>query len=278
MKLDRSLLGLALVLTCAVPVFGAETPEAPAGRAARLTVTHVENEGFLLEAGGRKVLVDGLFGKNPTYIDLDASLRAEIESAQGPFADIDLLLASHYHADHFDAGAVIRHLRANPKAVFVSTPQAVAKIRRLAEHDQLQDRVRAVYPKEGRRISFEDLGLEVLNLHHGRERKPLVENLGLIIHLGDFKVLHVGDTEVTPKELAASGLGEDDIDLALIPDWLLVYPPWKGMVESVVDPKHLVAAHLQAGYGPKDFERIRAASPDAVILRKPLESRTFGGD
>ena len=267
--LAAAVLALALVLFPAIP-----SPSAAAEKGS-LRVTHVDNEGFLLEAGGRKVLVDGLFGRNPTYIDLDASVRSRVENARGAFAGVDLILASHYHADHFDAGAVSRHLQANPEAVFVSTPQAVAQLRKRPEFEGLRERVRAVYPKENRRERLPELGLEVLNLHHGRNRRPLVENLGLVIHLGGFKVLHVGDTEVTREELEASGLGKDGIDLALIPDWLLVHPPWKGMVEAVVSPRHLVAAHLRAGYGAEDFARIEKASPGALILRKPLETRTF---
>lgn len=240
-----------------------------------LRVTFVANEGFLLEAGGRKVLVDALFGDYPLYIDLDPEVRGQVVEARGAFADVDLVLASHYHADHFDAAAVVRHLLANPKATFVSTPQAVAKVKEQPGYEKIRERVRGVYPQEGKRAHLTKLGLEILNLHHGRDRRPLVENLGLLIHLGGFKVLQVGDTEVTPEELAATGLGEDGIDLALVPSWLLVYDPWKGMVESIIQPRHLAAIHLEAGDGPEDFERIRKASPKVVIFEKALETRVF---
>ncbi len=119
------------------------------------------------------------------------------------------------------------------------------------DYEKIRQRVRAVYPKEGTRVTFPELGLEVLNLHHGRGRKPLVENLGLIVRLGNFKVLHVGDTEITREELAATGLAENAIDLALIPDWLLVYPPWKGMVESILRPRHLVGLTSEPNTAPK---------------------------
>ena len=50
------------------------------------------------------------------------------QSVARRFAGVDLILASHFHGDHFDAASVARHLRANPEAVFLSTNQAVAEL------------------------------------------------------------------------------------------------------------------------------------------------------
>ncbi|MCB1036455.1 MAG: MBL fold metallo-hydrolase [Acidobacteria bacterium] len=273
--LSPRLRAVLLTLACIAPGQGAMADTDERAPAEELKVTYVANEGFLLESGGRKVLVDALFGDYPLYIAIPDEVRSQVVEARGPFADVDLLLASHHHADHFDARAVVTHLLANPKATFVSTPQAVAKVREQKGYEKVSERVRGVYPMEGTRASFPELGLEVLNLHHGRDRKPLVENLGLLFRVGAFKVLQVGDTQLTRQELAATGLDMDGIDLAMVPDWLLIYDDWKGMVESIVRPKYLAAIHLQADYGPKDFERIRQASPQAVFFEKTMETRVF---
>jgi L-ascorbate metabolism protein UlaG (beta-lactamase superfamily) len=259
-----------LFLAGATPSLAQTAPQAAAESAAEapeLKATYLANEGFLLEAAGRKVLVDALVGRNPLYIIMSPATRRRLETAQGPFAGVDLVLATHYHADHFDAAAVARHLAANPKAVFVSTPQAVAALRQLPGFAAFQDRVRTSLPAEGRRETFPDLGLEVLNLHHGRDRKPPVENLAFVIQLGPFKVLHVGDTEASAKEFAAYGLAKDGIDLALLPDWLLLYERWQGVVEAVA-PRRLAAMHLQTDSPADHPEKIRRFQPGVWVAQR----------
>ena len=54
--------------------------------------------------------------------------------------NVDLILATHNHADHFDPIAVGRHLRANPEARFVSTKQAVKSLRdRVEDFEAIAD-------------------------------------------------------------------------------------------------------------------------------------------
>ncbi|MFQ5351382.1 MAG: MBL fold metallo-hydrolase, partial [Thermoanaerobaculia bacterium] len=111
------------VLCCLLVLLaGVRAATAGAGEAPEVQVIYLANEGFLLEAGETKVLVDALFGEGLRgYPVVPAPIRAELEGARGRFAGVDLILASHFHGDHFDAAAVARHLRANPGAVFLST-------------------------------------------------------------------------------------------------------------------------------------------------------------
>ena len=109
--------------------------------AAQVEVTYLGNEGFLLTAGETRVLVDALYGDGiPGYPAVPRDVRRELEAGRGRFAGVDLVLASHAHADHFDPAAVARHLRANPAALFLSTREAVAAVRdELGEHSAAHD-------------------------------------------------------------------------------------------------------------------------------------------
>ncbi|MCP4653821.1 MAG: MBL fold metallo-hydrolase, partial [bacterium] len=79
------------------------------------------NEGVLIETGGKKILVDALFREpNPAYAAPPKEVLEKLETAQPPFDDVDLILATHNHGDHFDARSVVRHLRHNPRAVFLA--------------------------------------------------------------------------------------------------------------------------------------------------------------
>jgi len=293
-------------------VVGETGPRTGAGEAPvpvavdKLEVLYLANEGFLIEAGGRRVLVDGLFGTGISgYPVVPPGIRSQLEAGVGEWADIHVAIATHYHGDHFDPESVIRFLEANPEAVFVSTPQTVERLtRRLTERSikeateqsknpgpertALLARVRAVLPAEGtvERIEFDGIELAVLNLHHGR-RDPPVENLGLVITIGEQSFLHFGDTEAKMEEFEPYLDLLRDTDLALLPFWFLS-SEWRArMVRDLIQPRWIVVAHMPTPEaGDSYFGRwqsydnlvrsIRSAFPEARFPARTGESYRFG--
>ena len=84
---------------------------------AETKVTYIANEGFMLQSGPAKVLVDALFYDDQiTYCDVPSrELLDKIEKGAPPFDDIVLLLVTHWHTDHFSSSSVSRFLMNNPK-------------------------------------------------------------------------------------------------------------------------------------------------------------------
>lgn len=254
-----------------------------------LHLTYLGNEGFLIEAGGHKVLIDALTAQDPTYVLKTEALQRQLLRAEPPFDDVGLVLTTHRHHDHFDPDAVSEYLLANPRARFISTPQAVERLRRAhPAWDVIRDRVDARYPATGERIAIDGLpfSLELLRLHHGLERRPSTENLGFLLDVGGWKVLHIGDTEATERDFAPYRLAEDEIDIALVPSWFFAREPWTGVIETSVAPRRLVAMHLAPDWhreartanqrqARERVERIRRSHPQVLIFERELERRTF---
>jgi L-ascorbate metabolism protein UlaG (beta-lactamase superfamily) len=73
---------------------------------------YVANEGFLVKASNRKILVDALFGRfESDWCDVPSGPVIEkMEKGIEPFDQIDLILISHAHVDHFNAEIVSKHL------------------------------------------------------------------------------------------------------------------------------------------------------------------------
>lgn len=257
-------------------------------QASGVTVTYLANEGFLLASGEEKVLIDALFPGIDNYPTVPATVRADLVAARGPFAGVDLVLATHYHDDHFGPEEVLAFLTTQRDAPLVSTPQAVERIRASGEIDpELQSRLHAVHPREGDSVTFTEgaVRVEILNLHHGRGRRPPVENLGFLIELGGLRILHVGDTEVSLADVAPYDLDERAIDLALLPGWFLAEPGWAEVTRALA-PRAIVAMHLAEPDAPASWfgsagslegrkRRIREAFPGVWIPSRPLESRQF---
>ena len=268
---------------------GVAASEPRGGEGAGIQVTYLANEGFLLESGDTSVLVDALSGDGlPGYPVVPPAIRADLEAARGRFAGVDLVLASHHHGDHFDPAAVARHLRANPGAVFLSTPQAVARLRReLGPAAEGRDLL-ATYPAEGELAELSPAGIDiaVLNLHHGRYRRPLVENLGLLLRIGGLDVLHVGDTEAVEADLSPYRAPLTEVDVWLLPGWLLDAPAWREARDRSAAGASLVAMHLFAADAPREWfgsagdlagqvAGIREAFPRAWVPLEPLATRHF---
>lgn len=275
-------LTIALAISMAVVALPSTGPAM-----AQVTVTHLANEGFLLEGGGKKVLVDALFSGLPGYRRVSPSTGKRLESALPPFDGIDLILATHFHDDHFSPGPVRHYLQANPRAVFVSTPNAVERL--LATGSDFPGRIFAVLPPEGVREAhqFNGVEVEVLNLHHGRDRTPPVQNLGFVIRLGGRQVLHVGDTEATAAELAPLNLEKDPVSVALLPGWYLTSSgAWGEAVREAIRPRNIGAMHLAAKDAPSSYfgsdgslqdriQTIRRNFPDAEVFVKEMQERVY---
>lgn len=249
---------------------------------AQVEVRHLGNEGFLISAGEKKVLIDALFGDGLSgYPAVPKVLRKEIEAAEGDFAGVDLVLASHFHGDHFDAAAVARHLEANPRSHFVSTLQAAEKLRAQGVDST---RMTGFWPKTEEQEVYQRDGLSVtaLRFHHGNSP---AQNLGLLIHIGGLDIIHLGDTAITPDEIGSLPLDEVSIDVALVPYW---YFDSKSLhpVLDLLNAKHLVAMHFPATDAPANYfgeagdlegqiKASQAGAPQAWMAYRSDETRTY---
>ena len=263
-------------------------PTAALVSAPSVTITYLANEGFLIVSGEKKILVDAIFAEGiDPYRKLGGDRQAALLAGRPPFDGVDLVLATHVHADHFAPEPAIKFLRARAETILITTPQARASIARQlgSPDDPLLKRVRSSLPGEGKRETFTHAGISIttLNLHHGRSQNP-TENLGFLITLGSVKLLHVGDTMANREEFAINDLVKASIDVALLPYWMLTGDEWKDAVTDAIAARSILAMHIPAKHAPSnyftparnyaDLKRIiKKRHPDSRIL-EPGESLT----
>ena len=276
--LDRSRLGFALLLCTAAAAAHAQRPAAatpPEG----VTVTFLANEGVLLAAGERKVLVDALFEKYERgyAVPADSTQRA-LAGARAPFDGVDLVLATHRHGDHFHPAPVVAHLRANPRATLVTSRQVIDSVRgRLAPGDPIAPRLlaRTQAPGTRRREVVGGVTVELLGMPHGGRRHRAVEHLAYVVELGGRRVLHVGDVDVTEETFAPFRLDTARIDVALLPMWMVTSAEGQRTIARWIRPRRVVAFHVGEGEGAHAAREVRAAMPAAVTLARPLETHRW---
>jgi L-ascorbate metabolism protein UlaG (beta-lactamase superfamily) len=230
-------------------------------------VTSVGISGFLIEAGGRKILIDGLSDFTP------GAVERSILAGEAPFDGLDLVLATHRHGDHFKAESVGLCLQNHPKAVFVAPKDAADQV------TGFPGRVFPVQAAEGRRTLLEANGIrtQAMPLSHGTPPAgvPGIVNLGYLVTAGSVTFFHTGDidpSQLTPVLIQALGLTEERIDFAFVPGFFLAMPQPPDFVTKGIRPRVFIAAHLPAaGQEPLDHEAIRRNFPTAVLFKSVLD-------
>jgi L-ascorbate metabolism protein UlaG (beta-lactamase superfamily) len=282
-------LKLFLVVLLAGSSLPGASPNEPAAKAAAgVKITYLANEGFLIDSAGKRVLIDALFrdGIKP-YLTLPAQLREKLETAKPPFERLDLILASHFHADHFDPTAVATHLSQNPNALFVSTNQAVEKLKSgAANFAAISERSRGLCPKEGERVSLTHRGvqLQILNVHHGRGRP--IENLGLLWQIAGRKFFHIGDSMANAEDFKNYAVLQDRLDFAFIPYWYFLDEDLKKAVRDFIRPRFIVLMHIPERNPGDEYmkkfggweawaQQVKREFPNAVIFDKQMEEKSF---
>ncbi|NOT09619.1 MAG: MBL fold metallo-hydrolase [Gemmatimonadales bacterium] len=262
----------------------ARDAEAPrtAASADSLSIVFLANAGVLIEAGARKVLVDALYGEGLNYLRMvTPSVRERLEKALPPFDGAALILATHTHRDHFNAEAVAGYLRASPTTSFISTPEAAEAVSAL-QPPIAAGRIHASAPADSNYLAGSAPGVtvRVLGLPHGPTSVP-ARNVGFLIAIGGFTVLHIGDTRVDAALLGR--LTAPAVDLAFIPYWYFLDPAGEEAVVRALPGAQIVLMHVpptesdyvkSRGGWHTLLSGIRTRHPNVTDFGAELERRT----
>ncbi len=263
---------VALLITSplAVKIFGQDAIE----QKQPLAFTFLVNEGFLIQENDKSILIDA-FVKDEYYGygALPESAFKQMMEAQKPFDHVVLALVSHVHLDHFQVETAVGFLQKHSDCMLMASEEVVLAIRNSASKPSVANQATVVWPEPGEMKKLEQNGIriEAFRLQHAGDRNNEVQNLGLIMHLGDRTVLHVGDADASAANFEPFELAGKKIDVAILPTWLLEN---RTLVDEQIGAKTYIAAHIPT----KDLERVKRefakSQPDVIVLEKPLEQWT----
>lgn len=112
-------------------------------------VTFISNEGFLIEAGQSKILIDALHHLAPEFA------RNRMRRAASPFDGIELVLSTHDHHDHFDPELAAALLANDFPVTFVGNKRTVLRITSYYEgKDDIRKRLKVFQPEEGEKLNL----------------------------------------------------------------------------------------------------------------------------
>ena len=259
--------------TAAVVPVGSPTLEYVSPDPAVLGITYICNAGFAISIGGKKILVDVLYQRNIHLCRSD--LPELMENNLPPFDNVDLVLVTHNHPDHFNAQIVGQFLLNNPRAVLVAEKSAADMLlNNTATYGSLKDRIHSIKldGEESADLSIDGIDLEVINA------QGEVPNLGFLIKVGGKTLLHLGDNDFTLQTktiLRSYQLSTQDVDIAFISYNYLITPTYRDVMLDIVGAKTYVPMHYAEENGSEDvMNSIRIVTPEDFLFEQSLQTWT----
>lgn len=245
----------------------------------KVEITYIANEGVFIKQGETKILIDAHHYKgNPYYMPVANSRLEKMVNGLPPFDRVNLILATHIHADHFDAQSVGRHLFFNPKTTFVAAKQMTDSIKKEFDNfKKVEKQIKTVTPewKQFAEVTIDDIEIKVLGLRHGSKKFKSIQNMGYIIKIGDVKLLHIGDADATVENFEAFKLPNEAIDIAFIPYWYLTHKPFNEIVNRYIQPGRIIAVHIPPEDAEEATDKILSTYPGAIIFSKAMQKVVF---
>jgi L-ascorbate metabolism protein UlaG (beta-lactamase superfamily) len=225
-------------------------------------VTYLGNEGLLIRDGRSKILFDPFFHNDyGQYQLVPADMFKGIMQGLAPYNEVNLVIISHAHEDHFSAQDMLSYLQAHPKVRMVAPKQAVDQLGQLEHSDSVMPRVSAialVYKQQPLSLQLGELNIEAVRIPHaGWPGRAEVENLVYRISLADGStVIHMGDADPEDdhfrpyKEYWQSKV----TDIAFPPYWFFFSAEGNDIIQTRINALSAVGVHVPVNV-PKQLIR-----------------------
>jgi L-ascorbate metabolism protein UlaG (beta-lactamase superfamily) len=254
-----------------------------------LKITYLENCGFLYEGDKSKVLIDPFGTQYGDFFYLASNETKEnIIKRNAPFDNIDLLLITHIHGDHFNAKLTERFLLNNRKAKMICPSQVYGQMKDSCNNfGKIKSQI--ICPNlainESKEIGINDISVSAIRMQHGTNRSleglnysdytdyEKTENIGYIIHFNKKNIFHQGDACLKINEKALKNI-HCSIDVAH-----LSFFDWDSTSLNILK-NNLKAEKVIFMHGTKpakelESEQFKPIAPQLIFFKRELESHYF---
>ena len=218
-------------------------------RAQEVQIQYMANQGVWIKSQDKQILIDAVFDKEFEFLDVLPKTELELlDDAKPNYNEIDLILATHLHGDHFHPILTGNHLRANPKTEFFGPLETFSVFQQKFEgFQEISNRVHtdSLQLHQTSAYSLNEIKVEALRLaHFGTHPWNKAENYAYLIHLNGKKILHVGDSNLNVENISKLNLAERKIDVAILPYWQIGSSERMDLIETYIGAKQLLIAHI----------------------------------
>lgn len=248
-----------------------------------IKVTLLANSGFFVEYNEMKILVDGTpIEIHDNFNGLSEEVLNDLLEGEKPlFRDIDLLLYTHFHRDHFSpeitgaliAGHKIRHLM---------MPDRGSKYIDQIRESAIQNNIGLLLPDIplGEKVTYEldDIMIDSFRTLHAGEMYRETVHYCYLLNLGGKVLLITGDSDFDPDYFKVMLSGIKVHAVFINPLFLNRREGRKALTESI-RPEKIVVCHIPFEGTPgtnlrkiaaRDSVKHRDILPEIILLQDEL--------
>lgn len=245
------------------------------GQKSSIQITYVGNMGVLISGSEHSILIDGLHKEyKPAYQFPPPELVDKMTRNEQIKPPISLIMNTHIHQDHFDNQLVADFLQANPSSFFIGPEQAVQEVSKLSSIEQQMSGIPT--QKHGRQKAVNPyLDISAFFLNHANPRMHSeIKNVGYLIKMDGKNIVHFGDAFWIEEVFEQLDLEEENIDLAILPAWMIASAENRKLINQYLKPKKIIATHLSPSY-PQALDALKEYYPEAVSFTEILQEFKF---
>jgi len=206
----------------------------------------IANAGVLVEYKGLRYLIDGIHTND--YLEFNGvpqNVLGEMLCGFGPLADIDYLLFTHEHIDHFMAGLTQTYVQNNRVQGMVLPAQGGGRLAALKEYADLTG-VEYLAPVladgESFRTTLGNADLVVAGMRHTGAQFRDVQSCSFLLNFEGKSLLFTGDSEHLPAWFA-SALAGTHTDVMFVNPLFYLNSSGQKIIENLA-PSTVVIYHL----------------------------------
>jgi len=258
-----------------------------------LEITYIANCGFLLKSGNKKILVDALFGdfESDWCVTPPGKIIEKMETSTEPFDQIDVILISHAHVDHFNKEIVLKHLVSNEAGILICPEQVRMELENDKRYEKISARVKEVTPEKNmscQSLEIKGMKIKVWGLIHSayyirnEETKQIynkhekVQNLGFTIEIDDQKVFHGGDWEYDSRGENRNPLDQEQFFITFlgIGAYMRLFGPNNRKTVHFKKPENVILMHMPP-HMDQLTEEYKKSTLETTIFSTSMETKVF---
>lgn len=203
-----------------------------------MKITQVVNAGLLIEGNETKILIDGIHNvKTHEWSTVDNELMDYIIYGKGKFQDINYLLFTHQHNDHFNLEKTYEYIRNNKTEKLITTK---LNDRYFNNTDLLIELDKDYY--EIGNIDLDNMRIKYIKTKHLAHEKVGVDHYVYVLDIDNKKILYLGDADFCKTELIQI-IKDIHIDILIAPFIIVNSTMGRKFVRNV-SPELLIINHL----------------------------------
>ena len=217
---------------------------------ATVKIRFIANSSVLIDVGDCRLLIDGLYGNNPFFTPIRKEMKKAVFGMNSEYRDIDYLIFTHRHTDHFDAAYINEYVRNNNvKAVFATPasldPNAYLEDRRRLDECEKRNILHEISFDTDNSVSFnltDKIILTYYNMDHLDKNTYPIPNAGVKIETDGSQLFFAGDADYS-NDNARMFEQLQALDCIFITPLFLQHSAGRAIINKI-NPKRIVIYHL----------------------------------